>query len=71
MTKHSTMQTKLEKALARLNKHNPAAYEQLKLLPFGVIPSYAYDDKKCAWWVSQEAKDRLFDIQEAILDGPK
>ena len=61
----------MNKALDRLNKHNPAAYAQLLTLPLSYIPAYAWEDPTGEWWSSDEAKMKLQQVKDACQEGPK
>jgi hypothetical protein len=55
--------------LDELRQADPAAYEELMVLPFPIVPSYVMDEGDSSdWWTSEEctyALSLLFDL----LDG--
>ena len=67
--KRHNLRAELHAALDKLREINPNGYGQLLLLPFGAIPAYAQDDNDCLWWCSEEAKERLATIREAIEEA--
>jgi hypothetical protein len=61
----------MERSLQFLNRVNPAAYAQLMLMPFGPVPSYAWEDPNNEWWSSEEAHAIRQSIKDAQREGPK
>ncbi len=61
----------MAQALKFLNKVNPAAYAQLMVLPFGPVPSYAWEDPNSDWWSSEDAINMRQSIKDAQREGPK
>jgi len=62
---------KMEKALTYLSIVNPAGYAQLLLMPFGPVPSYAWEDPNSEWWSSEDAFSMYRSIIDAFKNGPK
>jgi len=46
----------------------PAHYEQVLLLPFGFVPSYAREDEDSEWWESDECGHRLEELFDLLND---
>ena len=61
----------MERALDFLRKRNPAGFAQLSTLPFGPVPSYAWENPASDWWSSQEAFSTLTSIRQAGHEGIK
>ena len=44
----------------------PAHYEQILLLPFGFVPSYALEYEDSEWWESDECGHRLEELFDLL-----
>jgi len=65
---HGTLRTQdlLPVLLDELRERDPAAYAQMVMQPFGLIPSYALEDEDSEWWDSEDACWLLEEVIEAL-----